>query len=170
MLSLRYLLLVLALFLPALLNAQSRQLSVYKPNGTLAQRFYEGDMISLQWKQEQWIRGVLDKLYVDSLVLDGLPISLQDISAVRVMKSALLTPALNLGIAGVLYPGIVIINGLTSDSRPLLTTRAAWSSVLLLGAAGALTYAGGLRTYHTTEPGRLRITDFNFNALGEQTP
>lgn len=164
------LVLLLGMCWPHQLSAQNRQLSVYKPNGSLAKRYYEGDVIWLQWKQDHWLRGEIDRLFTDSLVVEGFSLALSDITAVRVMNGLKLGPAANLAVAGIVYPGIVIINGLTSDSRPLLTTRAAWSSALLLAAAGSLTYAGGLRTYKTRTDGRLRITDFDFSPIPEQVP
>jgi hypothetical protein len=157
-----FLLLFLLIGGGSMCHAQSKQLSVYKKNGQLGKRFYEGDRIQLKVGPHGWISGDIEWLLKDTLIVAGFKVGLNQIQAVRTYKAAALGAAANLGIAGVLWPGIVAINGLTSDSRPLVTNSAIISSVAMLTGA-AFFYRIGLRTYHTTEVGRLRITDFNLN-------
>lgn len=142
--------------------AQSKQLSVYKKNGQLGKRFYEGDRIQLKVGPHGWISGDIEWLLNDTLIVAGFKVGLNQIQAVRTYKAAALGAAANLGIAGVLWPAIVAINGVSSGSRPLVTNSAIVSSAAMLTGA-ALFYRIGLRTYKTTDAGKLRITDFNFN-------
>lgn len=149
--------------------SQSKQLSVYKKNGQLGKRFYEGDRIQLKVGPHGWVSGDIEWLRNDTLIVAGFKVGLQQIQAVRSYRAAALGAAANLGVASVLWPVIVGINGLSSDSRPLVTTSAIISSAVMLGAA-AFFYKIGIHTYHTTEPGRLRITDFNFNPSPAHVP
>jgi hypothetical protein len=154
------LLLLLAGSITAL--AQSKQLSVYKKNGQLGKRFYEGDRIQLKVGPHGWISGDIELLLKDSLIVAGFKVGLSQIQAVRIYRAVALGAATNLGIAGVLWPGIVAINGVTSGLRPLVTNSAIISSTAMLGGA-LFFYKIGLRTYTTEQVGRLRITDFNLN-------
>jgi hypothetical protein len=142
--------------------SQSKQLSVYKKNGQLGKRFYEGDRIQLKVGPHGWISGDIELLLKDSLIVAGFKVGLSQIQAVRIYRAAALGAATNLGIAGVLWPGIVAINGVTSGLRPLVTNSAIISSAAMLGGA-LFFYKIGLRTYTTEQVGRLRITDFNLN-------
>lgn len=142
--------------------SQSKQLSVYKKNGQLGKRFYEGDRIQLKVGPHGWISGDIELLLKDSLIVAGFKVGLSQIQAVRIYRAAALGAATNLGLAGVLWPGIVAINGVTSGLRPLVTNSAIISSAAMLGGA-LLFYKIGLRTYTTDQVGRLRITDFNLN-------
>lgn len=142
--------------------SQSKQLSVYKKNGQLGKRFYEGDRIQLKVGPHGWISGDIELLLKDSLIVAGFKVGLSQIHAVRIYRAAALGAATNLGIAGVLWPGIVAINGVTSGLRPLVTNSAIISSAAMLGGA-LFFYKIGLRTYTTDQVGRLRITDFNLN-------
>lgn len=142
--------------------SQSKQLSVYKKNGQLGKRFYEGDRIQLKVGPHGWISGDIELLLKDSLIVAGFKVGLSQIQAVRIYRAAALGAATNLGIAGVLWPGIVAINGVTSGLRPLVTNSAIISSAAMLGGA-LFFYKIGLRTYTTDQVGRLRITDFNLN-------
>lgn len=158
-----HLLLLLLIFFtssPAVFG-QGKHLSVYKSNGTIAKRYIVGDQIKLKNSRGTWISGELEQLWEDTLILAGLKMGLSEVHAVRVTRSGLLGTGINLGTAGLLWPGIVIINGITSGSRPLLTPNAAISSAGLL-AAGVTLSALALRTYSTKEAGKLRIVDFNF--------
>lgn len=142
--------------------SQSKQLSVYKKNGQLGKRFYEGDRIQLKVGPHGWISGDIELLLKDSLIVAGFKVGLSQIQAVRIYRAAALGAATNLGLAGVLWPGIVAINGVTSGLRPLVTNSAIMSSAAMLGGA-LFFYKIGLRTYTTDQVGRLRITDFNLN-------
>lgn len=142
--------------------SQSKQLSVFKKNGQLGKRFYEGDRIQLKVGPHGWISGDIELLLKDSLIVAGFKVGLSQIQAVRIYRAAALGAATNLGIAGVLWPGIVAINGVTSGLRPLVTNSAIISSAAMLGGA-LFFYKIGLRTYTTDQVGRLRITDFNLN-------
>ncbi len=142
--------------------SQSKQLSVYKKNGQLGKRFYEGDRIQLKVGPHGWISGDIELLLKDSLIVAGFKVGLSQIQAVRIYRAAALGAATNLGLAGVLWPGIVAINGVTSGLRPLVTNSAIISSAAMLGGA-LFFYKIGLRTYTTYQVGRLRITDFNLN-------
>lgn len=142
--------------------SQSKQLSVYKKNGQLGKRFYEGDRIQLKVGPHGWISGDIELLLKDSLIVAGFKVGLNQIQAVRIYRAAALGAAANLGLAGVLWPGIVAINGVTSGLRPLVTNSAIISSAAMLGGA-LFFYKIGLRTYTTDQVGRLRITDFNLN-------
>lgn len=142
--------------------SQSKQLSVYKKNGQLGKRFYEGDRIQLKVGPHGWISGDIELLLKDSLIVAGFKVGLSQIQAVRIYRAAALGAATNLGIAGVLWPGIVAINGVTSGLRPLVTNSAIISSAAMLGGA-LFFYKIGLRTYTTDQVGKLRITDFNLN-------
>lgn len=142
--------------------SQSKQLSVYKKNGQLGKRFYEGDRIQLKVGPHGWISGDIELLLKDSLIVAGFKVGLSQIQAVRIYRAAALGAATNLGLAGVLWPGIVAINGVTSGLRPLVTNSAIISSAAMLGGA-LFFYKIGLRTYTTDQVGRLRITDFNLN-------
>jgi len=142
--------------------SQNKQLSVYKKNGQLGKRFYEGDRIQLKVGPHGWISGDIELLLKDSLIVAGFKVGLSQIQAVRIYRAAALGAATNLGIAGVLWPGIVAINGVTSGLRPLVTNSAIISSAAMLGGA-LFFYKIGLRTYTTDQVGRLRITDFNLN-------
>lgn len=142
--------------------SQSKQLSVYKKNGQLGKRFYEGDRIQLKVGPHGWISGDIELLLKDSLIVAGFKVGLSQIQAVRIYRAAALGAATNLGLAGVLWPGIVAINGVTSGLRPLVTNSAIMSSAAMLGGA-LLFYKIGLHTYTTDQVGRLRITDFNLN-------
>lgn len=157
-----FLLLLLLIGVGNVCFSQSKQLSVYKKNGQLGKRFYEGDRIQLKVGPHGWISGDIEWLLKDSLIVAGFKVGLNQIQAVRIYRAAALGASANLGIAGVLWPGIVAINGVTSGLRPLVTNSAIISSAAMLGGAFFF-YKIGLRTYHTTEAGRLRITDFNFN-------
>lgn len=150
--------------LPLLAFGQSKQLSVYKSNGQLAHRFYEGDRVQLKLSEHGWLNGEIEWLLEDSLIVAGLKIGLTQIKAVRRFNAFAVGASANLGVAGILWPGIVTINGLTSNSRPLVTRSALISSAAMLGSAAVL-FRIGMRTYKTTEAGRLRIINFNF-----QTP
>lgn len=142
--------------------SQSKQLSVYKKNGQLGKRFYEGDRIQLKVGPHGWISGDIELLLKDSLIVAGFKVGLSQIQAVRIYRAVALGAATNLGIAGVLWPGIVAINGVTSGLRPLVTNSAIISSAAMLGGA-LFFYKIGLRTYTTDQVGKLRITDFNLN-------
>jgi hypothetical protein len=158
----QYILLLLLFLGMSAAYSQSKQLSVYKKNGQIGKRFYEGDRIQLKVGPHGWISGDIEWLLSDTLIVAGFKIGLNQIQAVRTYKAAALGAAANLGIAGVLWPAIVAINGATSGSRPLVTNSAIVSSAAMLTGA-ALFYRIGLRTYKTTDAGKLRITDFNFN-------
>lgn len=155
---------VLLLFLAGSITAfaQSKQLSVYKKNSQLGKRFYEGDRIQLKVGPHGWISGDIELLLKDSLIVAGFKVGLSQIQAVRIYRAAALGAATNLGIAGVLWPGIVAINGATSGIRPLVTNSAIISAAALLGSA-LFFFKIGLITYSTDQAGRLRITDFNLN-------
>lgn len=153
-----------AFLMPFLASSQSKQLSVYKANGQLAHRFYEGDRIQIKLSEHGWLSGEIEWLLNDSLIVAGLKIGLPQIKAVRRFNAFAVGSSVNLGVAGVLWPGIVAINGLTANQRPLITRNALISSAVMLGSAAVL-FKIGMRTYKTTEAGRLRIIHFNF-----QTP
>lgn len=155
-----FLLLFLLLGLGNACYSQSKQLSVYKKNGQLGKRFYEGDRIQLKVGPHGWISGDIELLLKDSLIVAGFKVGLSQIQAVRIYRAAALGAATNLGIAGLLWPGIVAINGATSGIRPLVTNSAIISAAALLGSA-LFFFKIGLITYTTDQAGRLRITDFN---------
>lgn len=142
--------------------AQIKQLSVYKKNGQLGKRYYEGDLIQLKLGSKEWLTGEIDWLLKDSIVVAGFKIGLNQIVAVRRTNGFALGAAANLGLASVLWPGIVFINGLSSNSRPLITNSALLSSAAMLGGAAVL-LSFGRKTYKTDAPNKLRIIDFNLN-------
>ncbi len=161
-------LLSLFLCLPMLHHAQSEQLSVYKPNGKLGLRLFVGDDVQFK-TQNGWQAGAIEALLTDSLVHEGRKIALVDILAVRQIRTARAAGGANLAIAGVIWPALVAINGLTSGARPLVTTGAIRSSALLLTAGGLMLYSS-TRPYKTTTPGRLRIVHFKFPNANEPQP
>jgi hypothetical protein len=145
-------------FFPAL--AQQRHLSVYNAKGTLVKRFYEGEAIIFK-SDAGWHSSLIAKLESDTLYFDEGKLHLNKISAVRIIKQGRSGTGGTLMIAGLLWPAIVTINGISSDSRPLLTNRSLISTAALLGGGGLL-MASAIRTYSTTEAGRLRILNFDF--------
>lgn len=142
-------------------SGQQQQLSVYKANGTLAMRIFPGDQLSIK-TLEGWQHGELELLLTDSLVHAGRKLALSNVLGVRQTKGFAAGAGANLLIGGILWPGLVAINGLSSGARPLVTGRALLASGAMLGT-GALLLWRSRKTYHTSEPGRLRIIHFNFN-------
>ena len=153
-------LLCLFISMPLLHHAQSEQLSVYKANGKLGLRLFVGEEVQFK-TQNGWQSGTLDALLTDSLIHAGRKMALRDIQAVRRIRTAQAAGGANLAIAGVIWPGVVAINGLSSGARPLVTPGAIRSSILLLTAGGILLYSS-TRPYKTTDPARLRIIHFKF--------
>lgn len=156
-------LLLLALLASAA-NAQMSQLSVYKKNGQLAMRVFPGENLHVL-TANGWQSDELIMLLKDSLVLGDKKLALGEIKKVRRIRSALAGSSANLMVAGVIWPGIVAINGLSANIRPLVTNRALISSAAMLGG-GMILWSLSRPTYKTTEPGRLRIVHFDF----EKTP
>lgn len=140
--------------------AQSSQLSVYKANGQLAMRIFPGEVLHLR-TATGWISEELVLLLSDSIVLESRKLALADIQKVRRIRYSLAGSSANLMVAGVIWPGIVAINGLSANIRPLVTNRALISSAVMLGG-GLILWSLSRPTYHTTEPGRLRIVHFDF--------
>lgn len=158
----RLLLLLFLLGLGPRSQAQYMHLSLYKANGTIAEKYLLGDYMQIKKSTGIWVSGELEQLFTDTLIVAGVKLAVSDVHAVRVTRRWLLGTGLKLGTAGILWPGIVAINGLSANLRPLLPRSALISSTSLL-VAGALLSGLAIRTYSTQEPDRLRIIDFNFN-------
>jgi hypothetical protein len=142
-------------------TAQYKHLSLYKANGTIAEKFLVGDQLQIKRSNGTWISGELEYLFSDTLLVAGLKLGLADVHAVRVIRPWLLGTGVKLGTAGLLWPGIVAINGLSANIRPLLPRSTIISATALL-ASGAILSGLAIRTYTTLEPNRLKIIDFNF--------
>lgn len=139
---------------------QMSQLSVYKANGQLAMRIYPGETIHIR-TQAGWQSEELILLLTDSLVIGDKKLALSDIHKVRRIRYGMAAGGANLLVAGLVWPGIVAINGLSAGVRPLVTNRSLVSSALMLGGGSLLTL-WSRQSYRTSEPGRLRIVHFNF--------
>ncbi|MBA4303620.1 MAG: hypothetical protein C0424_05290 [Sphingobacteriaceae bacterium] len=151
---------LLALFIVQHAMGQMSQLSVYKANGQLAMRIYPGETLHLR-TPAGWQSDELVMLLTDSIVVGDKKWALTDIQKVRTIRNGMAASGANLLVAGVIWPGIVAINGLSANIRPLVTNRSLISSAFMLGGGSLLT-ALSRRSYRTTEPGRLRIVHFNF--------
>jgi hypothetical protein len=92
-------------------------------------------------------------------VVAGYKLALIEIDAVQHQRDFLRVNGYLLATAGVLWPGIVVVNGLLANARPLLTPGAAIGSVVMLGGGIALTQLGK-RTYRMKNGHRLLITEF----------
>ncbi len=137
-----------------------KQLSLQKnKGGTL--RFFEGDRLNVRVAENgRWYKGELEHVKTDTIILNGQKLGLSQIDAVRVYRPFLLGNGYILMTAGVLWPGIVAVNGLLANVTPLLTPGSIVGSVAMLGGGIALTQLGK-RTYRIKKGHRLLITDFN---------
>lgn len=148
------------LFLTQVSHAQ-KQFSVQKKKGGSV-KFFEGDRIQIREAANgRWIKGELEFIKQDTLIVAGFKLGLAEIDAVRVYKPFLLGNGYILMTGGVLWPGIVAINGLLANVRPLITPGAAIGSVLMLGGGLALTQLGK-KTFRTEKGHRLLVTEFKF--------
>lgn len=136
------------------------QLSVYKANGQLAMRIYPGEILHIR-TQAGWESEELTLLLADSLLFGDKKLALTDIYKVRRIRYGMAAGGANLLVAGLVWPGIVAINGLSAGVRPLVTNQALVSSALML-SGGSLLTLWSRQSFRTTEPGRLRIVHFNF--------
>lgn len=146
--------------------AQMSQLSVYKKNGQIALRVVPGEILHIR-TSNGWQSDELVMLLQDSIVLGDSRIALHEIQKVRRIRYGLAAASANLMVAGTIWPGIVAINGLSANIRPLVTNRSLVSSGLMLGG-GVLLWVWSRPTYNTKEPGRLRIVHFNFERQKQQ--
>ncbi len=146
-----------------------KQFSVQKKKGGSV-KFFEGDRIQIREAANgRWIKGELEYIKQDTLIVEGFKLGLAEIDAVRVYKPFLLGNGYILMTGGVLWPGIVAINGLLANARPLVTPGAILGSTLMLGGGLAMTQLGK-RTFRTAQGHRLLVTEFNFILPGDSLP
>jgi len=148
-------------------TSQISQLSVYKANGSLAMRIYPGETMHIR-TSSGWISEELLVLLTDSLILGSQKIALTDIQKVRRIRYGMAAASANLMVAGTIWPGIVAINGLSANIRPLVTRRSLISSAFMLGG-GVVLWSWSRPTYKTSSAGRLRIVHFNFDTKPQQS-
>jgi hypothetical protein len=156
------------LFLTQYSYAQ-KQFSVQKKQGGSV-KFFEGDRIHLrEGATGRWVKGELEYIKQDTLIVAGFKLGLAEIDAVRVYRPFLLGNGYILMTGGVLWPGIVAINGLLANLRPLVTPGAIIGSTLMLGGGLAMTQLGK-KTYRTAKGHRLLVTEFKFILPGDSLP
>lgn len=136
-----------------------KQLSLQKNRGGSI-KYFEGDFLKVRSQVDgRWIAGELEHIGQDTVVVAGYKLALVEIDAVQHQRDFLRVNGYLLATAGVLWPGIVVVNGLLANARPLLTPGAAIGSVVMLGGGIALTQLGK-RTYRMKNGHRLLITEF----------
>lgn len=133
-----------------------RQLAIQKKNGGLL-RFYEGERIKVRHTSLGWVKGELEFILKDSIIVEGRKMPIAEVDAIRVSRPFLAGNGVTLITAGVLWPGVVTINGMLANVEPLLPTRTIVSSVAMLGGGIALVYLGR-RTYYTHKGHRFLTT------------
>lgn len=133
-----------------------RQLAIQKKNGGLL-RFYEGEQIKVRHTALGWVKGELEFILNDSIIVEGRKMPIAEVDAIRVSRPFLAGNGVTLITAGVLWPGVVTINGMLANVEPLLPTRTIVSSVAMLGGGIALVYLGR-RTYYTHKGHRFLTT------------
>lgn len=133
-----------------------RQLAIQKKNGGLV-RFYEGEQIKVRHTSLGWVKGELEFILKDSIIVEGRKMPISEVDAIRVSRPFLAGNGVTLITAGVLWPGVVTINGMLANVEPLLPTRTIVSSVAMLGGGIALVYLGR-RTYYTHKGHRFLTT------------
>lgn len=156
------------LFLTQVSHAQ-KQFSVQKKKGGSV-KFFEGDRLQIrEGASGRWIKGELEYIKQDTLIVEGFKLGLAEIDAVRVYKPFLLGNGYILMTGGILWPGIVAINGLLANVRPLVTPGAVIGSALMLGGGLAMTQLGK-RTFRMDKGHRLLVTEFKFILPGDSLP
>jgi len=151
------------------ISSAQKQFSVQKKQGGSV-KFFEGDRLNVREAETgRWLKGELELIKKDTLIVAGNKLGLAQIDAVRVYRPFVLGNGYILMTGGVLWPGIVIINGLLANMRPLLTPGAIVGSTLMLGGGLAMTQLGK-RTYRTNKGHRWLITDFNLILPGDSLP
>lgn len=139
-------------------------LSVKDENGLGRLRIYPGTTFLVKIKGEtDWQDAELNVLLPpDTLILNGRKMAVNDIAAIRSDRAFLSHSGSMLAIAGLGYAGIYAVNGLLSDSRPLLSNSAILtSSSLFLG--GNMIRMAGKRVFRLGRKYHLSIVHFNFN-------
>jgi len=146
-----------------------KQFSVQKKKGGSV-KFFEGNRVQIREDETgRWIKGELEFIEQDTLIVAGNKLGIAQIDAVRVYKPFLLGNGYILMTGGILWPGIVIINGLLAKVRPLITPGAIVGSALMLGGGIAMTQLGK-RTYRMEKGHRLLVTEFKFVAPNDSLP
>jgi len=162
------LILTVLLCLTQVSHAQ-KQFSVQKKKGGSV-KFFEGDRLNIREAESgRWIKGELEYIKPDTLIVAGNKLGLAQIDAVRVYKPFLLGNGYILMTGGVLWPGIVMINGALANVTPLLTPGAVVGSALMLGGGIAMTQLGK-RTYKVEKGHRWMITEFKFVLPNDSLP
>lgn len=146
-----------------------RQFSVQKKNGGSI-KFFEGNNIQIrEGETGRWIKGELEYIKQDTLIVAGNKLGLAQIDAVRVVRPFVMGNGYILITGGVLWPGVVIINGFLANARPLLTPGAIVGSALMLGSGLAMTQLGK-RTFRSEKGHRWLVTEFKFVLPNDSLP
>ncbi len=139
-------------------------LSIKDQNGLGVMRIYTGNSFLVKLNgEDSWQEAELNALLPpDTIILEGRKLSLNSIKAIRSDRAFPAHAGSMLAVAGLGYAGIYAVNGLLSDSRPLLSNSALiTSSSLFLG--GSLIRMTSKRVFRFGRKYQLSIIHFNFN-------
>lgn len=151
------------------LSYAQKQFSVQKKKGGSV-KFFEGDRMNIRNAETgRWVKGELEFIKADTLIVAGNKFGLAEIDAVRVYQPFLLGNGYILMTGGVLWPGIVMINGFLANARPLVTPGAVVGSALMLGGGIVMTQLGK-RTYRSDKGHRWLVTEFKFVLPNDSIP
>jgi hypothetical protein len=122
-------------------------------------RLIEGDYARFYVQNSFSMRGQIEQLHTNYMVLQSEKIMYHDIWRIKTVNSHVVGNGAKLALAGVLYGAIVFTNGLINNDKPLVSTGTYWVSGSLI-TAGLVVVSLGTHNYSTKSKWKIEYIDF----------
>lgn len=129
---------LLCLYLLPLLARAQTDLLILEKNGSQVRTYTTGTDIEMQTVYNQWFSGTITEMHSDTVSVNGLPFSYQEIAAVRIRHANFSNTVLSTGMMAAAVGGFILggVNGLNRSDPPKDWYTGSWvvtGAALLVG-------------------------------------